>query len=93
MLVKPAGEYTRLRIDTFTSFGTLKSFGGDSYRVLFQGPNAVSAAVFDLRNGSYDALVLLLDPGLYNIKVILDYTQCNGLKDPPIEWYFKGKQS
>lgn len=89
IIANPAGEHTRLRIDTYTGHGVLKSFGGDSIRVSFRGPDVVSAAVFDLQNGSYDALALLVTPGEYGVEIILDYSQCNGFKDPPSEWYIK----
>lgn len=91
IIANPAGEHTRLRIDTYTGHGVLKSFGGDSIRVSFRGPDVVSAAVFDLQNGSYDALALLVTPGEYGVEIILDYSQCNGFKDPPSEWYIKGR--
>ena len=51
----------------------------------------IRATIFDLQNGSYDAIAFLRTPGYYEVKVILEYTQCNGIKDPPTEWYVKGK--
>ena len=93
MFISPAGEHTKIRIDTYTQYGTQKTFGGDSLRVLFRGPQTVAATVFDLRNGSYEALAMLMVPGTYKIDIRLDYTQCKGLKEPPTEWYVKGKSS
>ncbi|XP_065666023.1 uncharacterized protein LOC101240934 [Hydra vulgaris] len=87
--IRPAGEHTLIRIDTYTKYGVLKSFGGDSFRVSFYGADVVSAAVFDLKNGSYEALALLLTPGEYRVDIFLEYTQCNGFKDPPTDWYLK----
>ena len=68
-----------------------KTFGGDSIRVIFRGPETISASVFDLQNGSYDALALLRSPGFYHVQVLLEYTLCNGIKDPQTEWYVNGK--
>ena len=61
--------------------------------MIFHGPDYLAATVFDLQNGSYDALALITNPGYYKVKVMLDYTQCEGLKDPPTEWYVKGKDA
>ena len=90
--IKGAGEHTILRIDTFTNYGAPKTFGGDSIRVVFRGPNVIRATVFDLRNGSYDAIAFLKAPGFYEVKVVLEYTQCKGIKDPATEWYVKGNK-
>ena len=91
VISKPAGEHTRIRIDTYTNHGFKKRSGGDSFRVLLHGPDTLAASVFDLHNGSYDALALLITPGIYKLQVILDYSLCNGFRDPPTEWYVRGK--
>jgi len=78
-------------VDTYNNYGVLKTFGGDAVRVIFHGPDYIAATVFDLQNGSYDALALITNPGYYRVKVMLDYTQCEGLRDPPTEWYVKGE--
>ncbi|XP_066921499.1 uncharacterized protein [Clytia hemisphaerica] len=87
VLIKSAGEHTSLRIDTFNNYGMSKTFGGDSIRVIFHGPETISASVFDLQNGSYDAIALLRTPGFYRVQVLLEYTLCNGIKEPQTEWY------
>ena len=50
----------------------------------------LSADVFDYNNGSYEALALIMDPGVYIVDIRLDYTLCDGLRDPPLEWFRKG---
>jgi len=89
IITRPAGEHTRIRIDTYTNHGTLKTFGGDSIRVYLKGVDNIAATIFDLKNGSYEALVMVMTPGKYGIRVVLDYTLCNGFNEPPTEWYVK----
>lgn len=91
MSVRPAGEHTTVRIETFLSDGIPKHIGGDSIRVTFRGETTVAANVWDLGNGRYEALVLLMNPGVYLVDVRLDYTMCAGLRDPPIEWFVNGE--
>ena len=31
-----------------------------------------------------------MEAGLYQIEISLDYTLCDGFKDPPVDWYKKG---
>ena len=50
----------------------------------------LSADVFDYNNGSYEALALIMDPGVYTLDIRLDYTLCDGLRNPPLEWFQKG---
>ena len=32
-----------------------------------------------------------MEPGEYKINMILDYTLCDGLIDPPMDWFKNGK--
>ena len=89
--VRPAGEHTKLRIQTYLANGIQKRIGGDSIRVTFRGENTVAANVWDLGDGMYDVLVLLMNPGVYLVDIKLDYTMCAGLRDPPIEWFVNGE--
>eukprot|EP00794_Sanderia_malayensis_P010106 gene10106-11141_t len=85
--VKPAGEHSKFTIATFNSLGEEKAIGGDSIRVTFRGMTTVAANVFDMSNGKYDVIALLMHPGKYDVDVRLDYTMCQGLIDPPMEWF------
>ena len=72
-----------------TSQGLHKTFGGDSWRIrIRQGPASLAPVVFDLDNGLYEVLFLVLEPGFYNATIVLDHTLCDGYRDPP-EKYFK----
>ena len=59
--------------------------------MLLRGPAAVHATVFDNNDGSYEAMALLVEPGKYSVQATLEYTLCDGLKDPPENWFRVGK--
>ncbi|XP_028403713.1 uncharacterized protein LOC114526330 [Dendronephthya gigantea] len=88
--IRPAGEFSRFFIQSKTSNNHTKNIGGDSWRVHIKGSSSVSATVFDHNNGVYEVLFLLMEAGLYQIEITLDYTLCDGFKDPPAYWYKKG---
>jgi len=88
---RPAREYSRLFIQSKTKDGRTKIYGGDSWRVYLRGPASFSATVFDHNNGTYEALFLVMEPGVYRLEIYLDYTLCDGLRDPPWNWFIIGK--
>ncbi|XP_028403765.1 uncharacterized protein LOC114526376 [Dendronephthya gigantea] len=88
--IRPAGEFSRFFIQSKTSNNHTKNIGGDSWRVHIKGRSSVSATVFDHNNGVYEVLFLLMEAGFYQIEITLDYTLCDGFKDPPAYWYKKG---
>eukprot|EP00795_Rhopilema_esculentum_P006160 gene6160-11554_t len=87
MKIMPAGEHSKIQIQTYFRNGEPKNFGGDAIRVTLRGETTTAANVWDLGNGQYEAVVLLMSPGDYIVDVRLDYTMCAGLKDPPMEWF------
>lgn len=89
--IKPAGYYSKAIIQTVTRTRIRKTTGGDFYRVHIQGPSSVTASVIDRHDGSYEAMFLVMVPGIYTITVILDYTMCRGIKDPPFDWFKRGR--
>ena len=89
--VRPAGQFSRFSIQTKTRNGELKLIGGDSWRVLLRGPATVSPTVFDHANGTYEFLFLAMDPGIYKLDITLDYSLCDGYRDPPENWFIVGK--
>lgn len=89
--IKPAGYYSKVNIQTVTRTRRKKTNGGDFFRVYIQGPSNMAATVIDRHDGSYEALFLVMVPGIYMITVILDYTMCKGIKDPPMDWFYQGK--
>ena len=91
--IKPAGHFSKVYIQTVTILNHTKTFGGDTWRVRVKGPSNLTASVYDLENGTYQAVFLPLEPGNYSLEVVLDYTLCHGLKNPPDDWFRKGEIS
>ena len=90
--IRPAGEYSRFFVQSRTNSARRKTIGGDSWRVYLEGPSNVAGTVFDHNNGIYEVLFLIMEPGAYKINMILDYTLCDGLIDPPVDWFRSGKK-
>lgn len=90
MDVKPAGEFSRFSIQSQTSNGRSKTAGGDDWRVLIWGTTALAPTVIDHENGTYEVLFLILEPGTYHASIVLDYSVCDGMKNPPEYWFMLG---
>ena len=88
--VKPAGQFTRLIIQSYSLLNTTKHIGGDSWRIFVRGKTSVPVTLLDHMNGTYEAFFLLTTPGSYFIELFLEYTLCDGYKDPPSEWFIRG---
>ena len=88
--IRPAGEFSKIFIQSKTSDNRTKLIGGDTWRVYVYGPTSISATVFDHNDGTYEALFLITDPGVYQLVIYLDYSLCDGLKDPPHDWFIIG---
>ena len=88
--IKPAGEFSKIFIQSKTVNNQTKLIGGDTWRVYLRGPSSVAATVFDHQNGTYEALFLLTEPGIYQLLIFLDYSLCDGFKDPPPDWFIQG---
>ena len=91
--IKPAGEFTRIFIQSRTADGFPKMVGGDFWRVNLRGPSSVDGTLIDHNNGTYEALFLIIEPGFYKLTFHLDYSLCDGLKEPPSDWFIKGETS
>ena len=90
--LKPAGQFSRFFIQAVSTAGNSKTTGGDWWRVSILSPAAsLRPAVFDLGNGTYEVLFLIVEPGVYEVDIILDYTLCDGFRDPPDNWFKLGK--
>lgn len=85
--IRPAGQFSKFSIQTQTSDGRLKTIGGDAWRVHLTGPSSIAPTVFDLSNGTYEVVFLAIEPGMYRAEIMLDYTLCDGLRDPPDDWF------
>ena len=88
--IRPAGEFSKIFIQSKTSDNRTKLIGGDTWRVYVYGPTSIAATVFDHNNGTYEALFLITEPGVYQLMIYLDYILCDGFKDPPRDWFIIG---
>ena len=88
--IRPAGEFSKIFIQSRTSDNRTKAIGGDTWRVYVRGPSSVVVTVFDHNNGTYEALFLITEPGVYQVIIYLDYSLCDGFRDPPRDWFVKG---
>eukprot|EP00795_Rhopilema_esculentum_P003340 gene3340-1689_t len=88
--LKPAGEISKIFITTKTRQGFIKTIGGDSWRVKINGTATISVSVLDYGNGTYEIAFLCYDFGVYFVSIYLDYSLCNGLKNPPKDWFIRG---
>jgi len=91
MDIKPAGEFSRFSIQSQTHNGQPKTIGGDDWRVLIWGPSVLAPTVIDHGNGTYEVLFLILEPGTYFASIVLDYSLCDGMKNPPDYWFMLGR--
>ncbi|XP_065057947.1 uncharacterized protein LOC135685803 isoform X2 [Rhopilema esculentum] len=88
--IHPAGQFSRFFIQSQNSQGELKGRGGDGWRAHICGPACLNPSIRDFGNGTYEIKFLALESGKYRAKIYLDYTLCDGLKDPPEDWFIKG---
>lgn len=88
--IRPAGQYSRFSIQSQTKEGRPKIEGGDSWRVIIRGSSSISPTVIDHGNGTYEVSFLAVEAGVYRANVTLDFTSCNGFKDPPVDWFIVG---
>ena len=49
--IRPAGEFSKIFIQSKTSDNRTKLIGGDTWRVYVRGPTSIAATVFDHNNG------------------------------------------
>lgn len=91
MDIKPAGFFSRIYIQSVSVKNENKTIGGDSWRVDIRGPSNMAATVYDKNNGLYEAVFLPDEPGSYWAEIVLDYSLCESFKDPPLDWFMRGK--
>ncbi|XP_029191254.2 uncharacterized protein LOC114957861 isoform X2 [Acropora millepora] len=88
--INPAGQFSHIYIQSVTVLNNTKTFGGDAWRMRIKGPSDLVASVYDFQNGTYEAVFLPMEPGYYSLQIVLDYTLCHALKNPPPDWFRKG---
>lgn len=91
--IRPAGQFSRFEIQSVTKDNLDKTIGGDSWRVHVRGPSSMSPTVIDHNNGKYEVIFLVLESGKYDVEVVLEYSLCDGYKDPPRDWFIKGNST
>ena len=80
-------------IQSVTRNGVLKTSGGDAWRVYIrQGPASLAPQVWDHNNGIYEVVFLVMEPGNYSAQITLDFTLCDGLREPPVDWFIIGEE-
>lgn len=85
------GQFSRFFIQTVTRNGVLKTSGGDAWRVYIrQGPASLAPQVWDHGNGMYEVVFLVMEPGNYFARITLDFSLCDGLREPPVDWFILG---
>ena len=89
--INPAGHFSKIYIQSVTVLNRTKTFGGDAWRMRVNGPADLVASVHDMENGTYQAMFLPMEPGTYSLKIVLDFTLCHGLKNPPPDWFSRGE--
>ena len=92
---KNADQFSgRLQIQTFDRRGVKKSVGGDWWRVVIVGKSNLlrwSVRMVDLNNGSYTSVLFPIPlPGEYMLNLHLEHSLCEGILDPPKDWFRKG---
>ena len=81
-----------LRIYSYDGLGRRKTQGGDFWRVNVIGVNYTSAFhLRDLGNGVYEGGFVIGERGEFELVCYLEYSLCDGLRDPPPHWFKKGK--
>jgi len=81
----------KVYIETFDGRGSKKKQGGDSWRSEIIGKEQqVSVELNDLSDGSYQGWFVLLYPGQFSLELVLENSLCEGITDPPLDWFQRG---
>ncbi|XP_057303260.1 uncharacterized protein LOC130640746 [Hydractinia symbiolongicarpus] len=85
-------DIVKLTITTFDGLKRQKVIGGDSWRLFVQGAVYFNADVIDKMDGTYEARLELPVSGDYKFKLELEYSLCDGIRDPPTWWFINGTE-
>ena len=88
--INPAGFYTKFILESKTKNGKRKTVGGDFWRAYLTGTGYQHGYVYDLNNGSYEIWFAITEIGNYTLNLLLEFSMCDGLKDPPEDWFQRG---
>ncbi|XP_057316371.1 uncharacterized protein LOC130657406 [Hydractinia symbiolongicarpus] len=79
-------------INTYDSNGEKKQAGGDSWMIRVNGAASMYVQMRDNNDGSYHTYFELPEVGTYKVVAILEFSLCDGLRDPPPWWFTNGTQ-
>ena len=81
----------KLHIQTFNRRGQVKVNGGDYWRAtVFDESFRMSINVQDKTDGTYTGWFPIIFPGTFSVNVVLEYSDYEGITDPPLDWFSKG---
>ena len=90
----PFPYQSSVRIITSDMLGRRKQYGGDTWRAKIGGFDSFSMAVQleDHLDGNYEGSFILPvnSSGLYFLHCTLEHSLCDGIRDPPPDWFRKG---
>ncbi|XP_057301004.1 uncharacterized protein LOC130635633 [Hydractinia symbiolongicarpus] len=70
--------------------GERKHVGGDFWWMRISGNISMYSYITDNADGTYETQFQLPEPGRYEIELTLEFSQCDGLRDPPVWWFRDG---
>lgn len=84
-----------IKIQTFNRRGIKKNTGGDWWRGSVIGgdkQNSLrwSVRIVDRNDGSYIGVFPIRFSGEFRLEIYLEYSLCEGILDPPFDWFSKG---
>ena len=84
-----------VKIQTYDRRGLKKSTGGDWWRAIIVGGNSLrwSVRIVDQNDGSYEGIFPIRFSGEFRLELHLEYSICEGILDPPLDWFSKGKKT
>ena len=89
--LNPPGVLSFINIQTVDILNRSKSIGGDFWWINLIGPSSFHIDITDNSDGTYQGFFELMEHGRYDVIVFLEYSLCDGIRDPPHWWFRKGK--
>ncbi|XP_057313777.1 uncharacterized protein LOC130655093 [Hydractinia symbiolongicarpus] len=86
-----SGSSVAINIITYAN-GEKKNYGGDFWWMEIRGTSSIYSDILDNMDGTYEAQFRLPEAGKYEIKLTLEFSQCDGLRDPPVWWFINGTE-
>ena len=85
-----------IKIKTVDMRGFKKAKGGDWWRATVIGENQQkslrwSVRINDQNDGSYVGVFPIRFSGKFRLEIYLEYSLCEGILDPPFDWFSKGE--